>query len=221
MKIRSFGIRSNPASLKKNTSSKRITFIEQDNIITDEKTLAETFNAFFSIGTKDNKTRSEGNSIMTLDIHQIIAKFKNHPSIIIIKEKINCGDKFSFALSSFDDIKKMINNLNTTKPTTYNIIPAKIVVEYCDVCAHPIRTFVLNGTFPDARKLADITPSHKKHDNCLKENYRPISILSSLSKIFEKNMHADIHKYMENKLSPYLCGFRKGYSHTILSISHA
>ena len=36
-------------------------------------------------------------------------------------------------------MKKMINNLNITKPTTYNNIPAKILVEYCDVCAHPIQ----------------------------------------------------------------------------------
>ena len=41
---------------------------------------------------------------------------------------------------------------------------------------------------------------------------RPISILSSLSKLFEKNMYDNIYNYMENKLSPYLCGFRKGYS---------
>ena len=61
---------------------------------------------------------------------------------------------------------------------------------------------ILSGTFPDTMKLADITPSHKKHDKCLKENYRPISILSSLSKVFEKNMYDNI----------YLCGFRKGYS---------
>ena len=112
----------------------------------------------------------------------------------------------------------MINHLNTTKPTTYNNIPAKFLVEYCDICAHPIHTLynnsIMEGTFPDAMKLADITPSHKKPDKCLKENYRP-----SLSKIFEKNMHADMHKYMENKLSPYFCGLF--VFHTILSISHA
>ena len=60
--------------------------------------------------------------------------------------------------------------------------------------------------------LADITPSHKKYDKTPKENYRPISILSSLSKIYERQMHDDIYQYMESKLSPYLCGFRKGYS---------
>ena len=56
-----------PCFSEKNTSSKRITLVEQDNIITDEKPLAEMFNAFFSIGTRYNKTRSEGNSIMTLN----------------------------------------------------------------------------------------------------------------------------------------------------------
>ena len=71
---------------------------------------------------------------------------------------------------------------------------------------------ILNGTFPNPMKLAEITPSHKKNDKTSKENYRPISILSSLSKIFERIMHDDIYQYMESKLSPYLCGFRKGYS---------
>ena len=164
----------------------------------------------------DKETRKECKSATTIDIHQIIAKFKNHPSIIKIKEKMIPADKFSFALCNYDDMNRMIRNLNTTKPTTYNNIPAKILVEYCDICARPIQRLynnsILSGTFPDTMKLADITPSHKKHDKCLKENYRPISILSSLSKVFEKNMYDNIYNYMENKLSPYLCGFRKGYS---------
>ena len=164
----------------------------------------------------DKETRKECKSATTIDIHQIIAKFKNHPSIIKIKEKMIPADKLSFALCNYDDMNRMIRNLNTTKPTTYNNIPAKILVEYCDICARPIQRLynnsILSGTFPDTMILADVTPSHKKHDKCLKENYRPISILSSLSKVFEKNMYDNIYNYMENKLSPYLCGFRKGYS---------
>ena len=60
--------------------------------------------------------------------------------------------------------------------------------------------------------MADITPVHKKGNKSMKENYRPVSILSSFSKIFEKIIYNDISKYMEDKLSPYLCGFRKGFS---------
>ena len=87
-------------------------------------------------------------------------------------------------------MKNQIKNLNATKPTTYNNIPAKILVEYCDIYASPIHRLynysTLNGTFPDAMKLADITPSHKKNDKSSKDNYRPISILSSLSKILKR-----------------------------------
>ena len=80
-----------------------------------------------------------------------------------------------------DDMKIQIKNQNTAKPTTYNNIPAKILVEYCDIYAYPIHRLynhsTLNGTFPD---------------KCSRDNYRPISILSSLSKFFEKIMHDDI-----------------------------
>ena len=110
----------------------------------------------------------------------------------------------------------MISKLNAKNPTTYNTIPANILIDYMDICSEPIHMLyneaIVCGTFPHALKLDDITPSHKKDDKTAKENYRPISILSSISKIFERQMHYDISKYMEDKLSPYLCGFRKGYS---------
>ena len=60
--------------------------------------------------------------------------------------------------------------------------------------------------------MADITPAHKKDDKTDKSNYRPVSILSSISKVFERIIYEDISQYVRNKLSPYLCGFRKGYS---------
>ena len=51
--------------------------------------------------------------------------------------------------------------------------------------------------------MAEVTP-HKKDETTKKDNYRPASILPSVSKIVEKDMN--------DKLSPYLCGFRKGYN---------
>ena len=61
-------------------------------------------------------------------------------------------------------------------------------------------------------KMADITPAHKKDDKTDKSNYRPVSILPSISMVFERIIYEDISQYMRNKLSPYLCGFCKGYS---------
>ena len=58
-------------------------------------------------------------------------------------------------------------------------------------------------------KYADVSPIFKKGDRLDKSNYRPISILSSLSKIFEKLLFAQINRFMEPNLSMYQCGFRK------------
>lgn len=61
-------------------------------------------------------------------------------------------------------------------------------------------------------KLADVTPVFKKDIKTNKKNYRPISILSALSKVFERLLCEQIQDFMSDKLSKYLCGFRKGFS---------
>ena len=55
-----------------------------------------------------------------------------------------------------------------------------------------------------------------------KTNYRPISILPSFSKIFERLMFQQMTSYVSNILSPYLCGFRKGYNaqHALLRLKN-
>ena len=55
--------------------------------------------------------------------------------------------------------------------------------------------------FPNFLKLADVTPSRKKDRIGLKENYRPVSILSTLSKVFEKIMFAQISGFFDNFFS--------------------
>ena len=205
-----------PCFSDKSIFKKNITLIEKDIIISEDVEVAEIMNTFFSESVNNNNVNTQCNTNEPLDIKQIIAKFINHPSIKKIRNNINIESKFSFSLITLDEMEKRINSINISKPTTYKNIPAKILVEYSDVCATYIQMLynnsVLIGNFPDAMKLADITPSHKKNDKCLKENYRPISILSSFSKLFETIMHEDIYLYIDSKLSPYLCGFRKGYS---------
>ena len=46
----------------------------------------------------------------------------------------------------------------------------------------------------------------------LKKNYRPVSVLNIISKLFEKLINKQFVEYVEQHLSPYLCGYRKGYS---------
>ena len=52
----------------------------------------------------------------------------------------------------------------------------------------------------------------KKNDKNSVENYRPVSVLPPVSKIFERIMQKQITDYLEKFLSPFLCGYRKGFS---------
>ena len=69
-----------------------------------------------------------------------------------------------------------------------------------------------NHSYPESLKLADVAPMHKKEERTLAKNYRPVSLIPVLSKLFEKNMYDEIIDFIENSLSPYLFGFRKGHS---------
>ena len=53
----------------------------------------------------------------------------------------------------------------------------------------------------------------KKGDACNKENYRPVSLLPTVSKIYENILATQINDYIDNYFSDYLCGFRKGHSY--------
>ena len=50
-------------------------------------------------------------------------KFKNHPSVIEIKEEIEVIDRFSFPETNDEDMVVKIKRLNKNKPTTFNNIP--------------------------------------------------------------------------------------------------
>ena len=77
-------------------------------------------------------------------------------------------------------------------------------------------TQIINDTFetrkfPDALKLAEVIPVYKKKDVLNQENYRPISLLSYMSKIFEKIIYKQISDHIEPYLSNLLTGFRKNH----------
>ena len=66
--------------------------------------------------------------------------------------------------------------------------------------------------FPLVFELANVIPKFlKKSLNNSKSNYRPISILKNLSKVFEKIMYKQIANFMYNYFSKFQCGFRNNY----------
>ena len=209
-----------PLFSEKNKSIRKITLIENDTIISSDENVAEIMNDFFSNVVEQMQITgftSEYNfNNCTDEVTKCIYKFSTHPSIICIKDNINAENSFMFSCSSHDIIDTTIDNLNLNKPTTFNNIPAKIIAEHKNTCSQYLLHFynacITESKFPSQMKHADITPVYKKGEKTDKQNYRPVSILSAFSKIFERLIYEDLNLYINNKLSPYLCGFRKGYN---------
>ena len=68
------------------------------------------------------------------------------------------------------------------------------------------------GFFPDAEKIACITPAFKKEDRFDWTNYRPISVLNVFSKVFERFIRDQLTSYFKSTLSEFRSAFRKQYS---------
>ena len=78
--------------------------------------------------------------------------------------------------------------------------------------AHSVNEDLAKSEFPDPFKLSNIVLVQKKGDPTDKTNYRSVSVLSLLSKIFEKVMYEQLYEYLNNYLNDLLCGFRKALS---------
>ena len=202
--------------------SQKIKLVKDDKIIFSDKEIAETFNDYFnnsveSLHISENKYLINETGDISDNVERIIKKFSNHPSIIDIKEMIVLDTKFSFSEVNASDIELELRSLKTNKATTFLNISVYQLKQVIDVIVEPLMSIwnieiVKNKTFPSALKRADLTPIFKKLECILVKNYRPVSILPTVSKIFERIMQKQIGEFIDKYLSPYLCGYRKGYN---------
>ena len=131
---------------------------------------------------------------------------------------------FSFQKVTNEEILNEINSLDTSKSTQSEDIPFKIIKDNADIFANFIlQNFskcIIDGTFTDRLKKADVIPVFKKGNHNDKTNYQPVSILPSLSKIYERLIYSQINQMTENALSIFRCDFRKKYStqHVLIAI---
>ena len=97
------------------------------------------------------------------------------------------------------EVKEIIKSLPWKSSSGYDEIPLRILKISMPYIISPL-TYLSNksiskGSFPTRLKYSQITPIYKKGNNSQLNNYRPISVLTSFSKIFEKliytmfNMH--------------------------------
>ena len=207
---------------KQKIIQKEFILIEKDEVITNEKEVAEKMNNFFIETIEDLQIESfTPTNVNTINpnniIENIILKYEMHPSILKIKEYIMLEEKqFSFTLTSQEELQKEIEKVDSKKATVENDIPIKMLINTSDIVSNYLTTICNDSKtgqiFPESLKLADIIPIHKKEDRTNKENYRPVSLLPIVSKLLERDMYKQINSYIEKYLSPYLFGFRKGHS---------
>ena len=75
-----------------------------------------------------------------------------------------------------------------------------------------INHFITERVWPSVWKSSNISPIFKKLDETDKTNYRPVSVLTALFKIYEKIIFDQIYTVFHEKLSPNLSGYLKGHS---------
>ena len=122
---------------------------------------------------------------------------------------------FSFQLVSIDRVNN-IKTLNTKKACPNGDIPVKVIKMNEDIFSRltfqNVNQCLINGDFPSCVKQAEVISVIKKEEKLDKSNYRPVSILPVISKIYERLMYDQMYKYFGQIYSKFHCGFRKGFS---------
>ena len=195
----------------------RVTLRDGGKVISDTERVADTFNKFFvNIGNtlkidKDKQFLVETNDVFD-PVLKAIKKYSAHPSILSIKEKIN-NNVFSFRKVTYEEILNETNSLDTSKSTQSEDIPFKIIKDNADIFANFIlQSFnkcIIGGKFPDQLKKSDVSPVFKKENHNDKTNYRPVSILPSLSKIYKRLIYNQINQMTENAYRYFSVVFAK------------
>ena len=93
-------------------------------------------------------------------------KFRNHPSIIMIKNKRKADQCFPFGPVTYENILKKTNNLDTAKASQQSDVPTKILKQNSDYfaryfCGNINLLCISKSMFPPDLKLADVTPVYK------------------------------------------------------------
>lgn len=173
-------------------------------VTTDASKIADEFNMFFvNVG----KNLASQITTSTNSTH-----FENY-----LKNDYTQND-FKFGQVTASEVDKVISQLPNKFSHGYDGFSINFIKKIKNVIIEPLTSIfnqtIRSGIFPDSLKMARVLPVYKKGDKCLLDNYRPISILPALSKIFERLIFNQLIEYLtEHKIlfnSQY--GFRSGHS---------
>ena len=186
--------------LKRKNKDKIEDMVINEEIVNDEKIIAEEFNKYFSeVGEK-----------LARELPASCDHFSQY-----LGDRSENVFKFRHVHESY--VKKIILDFKDCSPG-YDDLSMK-VIKYCvDEIVFPLSVIcnlsMHTGVFPDKLKQAQIIPIFKSNNRKSINNYRPISILPSISKILEKIVTKQLYEFVENQniISSSQYGFRSGRS---------
>ena len=157
-----------PLFSEKRKFANKITLEDSEkNILSDDTLVSEELDSFFQNATKtlninENSYILHSSISITDPVDKAINTYKNHPSILLIKQKLENVDHFSFKEVSIIEIEKKLRELNSNKATTFGNIPTKILKQSSKSCSDTLQKLfndaLTDGYFPDKLRCADVTP---------------------------------------------------------------
>lgn len=115
------------------------------------------------------------------------------------------------------EVRHTIKSLKARKAPGYDEISTEILKSIANTICYPlsnaINTALRTGIYPDILKTSLITPIYKFEDKSDPNNYRPISVLTAFTKIFDTIIYKRLNNFLVNKTKQISChqfGFRKG-----------
>ena len=201
---------------------------EKDKIVTEEKELERIFNDHYinivdrSYGTKPTNVEKEQEIEDNKKAVEVICKsFANHESVKAIKENnitenLTAGNSHLLKVSACD-VEQHLRNIDGKKCTGIDKIPPKLIKLSAKVLSQPLAIAINNsfnkGIFPDNAKISCVSPLDKHTDDKYSvTNFRPVSILNTFSKIYEKIVKYFLISKVKHNFSPFLFTFHKSFS---------
>ena len=160
-----------------------------DEIISDSESVASKVNVYFSSIAQIINEHNEEVETMEPDK---LRKF--------VESKIPENVSFKIPLITSEQVLSFINKLDPAKATGIDGLGPKIIKLAANVLSPSIAMLInkslLTGTFPSQFKLAKVFPIHKGGDKTDPSNYRLISILPTVSKIFERHVNQHLMGFL-------------------------
>ena len=189
-----FGPPSNLFFLRKELIVDLLLFcLKINKIISDQSAVRVVFNDFFI-----NVARDIGNNST-----QYAADFSDRPSIKSIHENLPPGDnKFSFQPVTQTEVYKIMLHFDIKKKSTgVDDISAKLLKSCSNSFTHAVSGLVnlsfATSTFPSSLKEAQVLPLFRKKDPLKKENHRPVIVLPTTSKVYERTIHDQLTEHCD------------------------